>query len=876
MEPAVAPAPMPSSAPTYAAVRALVDAMARAGLRDVCVAPGARSTPLALVVAHDPRLRVWSHLDERSAAFFALGLGRATRRPAAVVCTSGTAAANFLPAVVEAAQARVPLLLLTADRPPELRDCGAFQAIDQLALFGRYAKWFCEVGEPSAGRAYFHAVGSRAVAVAGAAPPGPVHLNLPLREPLGPDDPRALLPDSTDVAPPPTALLTPGRLPDLDALDAALSVSARGVIVCGPLDADGETRAAIAALAAARGWPLLADATAQLRDGDHDRSHVIAAYDALLRDAATARRLAPAVVLRIGPLPISKALLTWLRDLPDCRQVVVDPSAGWDDPLQRATAIAHADVAPLCRALAARGGLAREPRWLAAWRRADAAATAAVARQLAADDACFEGSVVAALAAELPAGATLMVGNSMATRDLDTFWSGAERAVRVLCNRGANGIDGFVSTALGVAAASPGPTVALTGDLGFLHDLGGLLAAARHALRAVFVVCNNDGGGIFSYLPQADGSPAFERLFRTPHGLDLRGGVEMYGCAFRRATSRDAVAAALRAALAAPGVTVIEVPIALAGSVARHRRIWAAAGAAARAALAGSDPPARAGVPRALAANGVRYAVREWGDGPPLLLLHGFTGSGALWEEHARRLAARFHVVAPDLLGHGDSDAPADAARYAMRRAVDDLAALLDALALERVHLLGYSLGGRLALAFAVEQPARVASLILEGASPGIADADERAARRAADAQLAERLERDGLPAFVDVWMAQPLFATQARLSPAARAAARAARLRQRPAGLAGALRGIGAGSQPSYWHRLHELAMPVLLLAGAHDARFQAIARAMRARIPQAVSRIVPDAGHTTHLENPAAFQRLVRDFLAAADAAPSLSAAG
>lgn len=575
----------PSSAPTYAAVRALVDALARAGLREVCIAPGARSTPLALVLAHDPRLRVWTHLDERSAAFFALGLARAGRAPAAVVCTSGTAAANLLPAVVEAAHARVPLVLLTADRPPELRDCGAFQAIDQVKLFGGYAKWFCEVGEASAGLPYFRALGSRAVAVAAAAPAGPVHLNLPLREPLTPDDASQLVSDSTTVAAPYTAAPDVTRLPDVAALAADLAHVARGVIVCGPLDADGETRAAVAALAAALGWPLLADATAQLRDGDHDRSHVVAAYDAILRDAPLARRLLPAAVLRIGPLPISKALLTWLRDLPDCRQVVVDPAGGWDDPLQRAAAIVHADVGPLCAALAARCRAPRDSGWLDAWRRADRAAAAALAARLAGVEEPFEGGVVADVAAQLPDGATLVVGNSMATRDLDTFWRGAPRRVRVLCNRGANGIDGFVSTALGAAAASDGPTVALSGDLGFLHDLGGLLAATRHGLRAVFVVCNNDGGGIFSYLPQADGSAAFERLFRTPHGLDLRGGVEMYGCGFTRAASRPEFAAALARALASPRTEVIEVPIDLQGSVALHRELWTAAGHAAREAL---------------------------------------------------------------------------------------------------------------------------------------------------------------------------------------------------------------------------------------------------------------------------------------------------
>lgn len=277
-----------------------------------------------------------------------------------------------------------------------------------------------------------------------------------------------------------------------------------------------------------------------------------------------------------------------------------------------------------------------------------------------------------------------------------------------------------------------------------------------------------------------------------------------------------------------------------------------------------------------IAINGVHYAVRQWGAGPPLLLLHGFTGSGGLWEPQATMLSARFHVIAPDLLGHGDSDAPADPARYAVPRAIAELAALLDALGVERTALLGYSLGGRLALAFACEQPHRVASLILEGASPGLADAGERAARRAADEQLAQRLERDGLAAFIDAWMAQPLFATQAALPAAVRAAARGARRRNDPVGLAACLRGLGTGGQPSYWDRLEALPMPTLLLAGEHDAKFRAIATAMAERIPDASLRVVADAGHTTHLENPAAFQQLVRAFLMPTDAAQTLTADG
>ena len=267
----------------------------------------------------------------------------------------------------------------------------------------------------------------------------------------------------------------------------------------------------------------------------------------------------------------------------------------------------------------------------------------------------------------------------------------------------------------------------------------------------------------------------------------------------------------------------------------------------------------------------VHLAVREWGSGPPLLLLHGFTGSGALWTALGTEFGRRYRTIAVDLLGHGNADAPADPARYGMERCVADVAALLDVLAVAPTAVLGYSMGGRVALALALAHPQRVTALVLEGATPGIADPAERLARVAHDAALADRIERDGVAAFVDEWMRQPLFASQQHLAPAARAAARALRLANRPRGLAGALRGLGSAAQEPLWHRLHELRLPTLLLAGEGDAKFRRLADAMAQRLPDATVRIVPHAGHATHLENPAAFARLVSDFLDDGGAAPS-----
>ncbi len=336
--------------PRWAGIADFVDELARSGVADACVSPGARSTPLAFLLAAHPGLRVWSHIDERSGAFFALGAAKAARRPVVVLCTSGTAAANFLPAVVEAAYAHVPLIVLTADRPPELRECGAGQAIDQLKLYGDHAKWFAEVGDADCGRRYFRALACRAAATAAAPPAGPVHLNFPFREPLLPapasestaaDDtsPRAAsAPYTTFHAAEQTA--SAATVAELAAL---LAASPRGLIACGPADANAETAAAIADLGRELGYPILADPTSQMRCGAHDTTQVIDTYDAMLRRDAVVERLAPELVLRIGPMPTCKPFAAFLRRHATARQVVIDPLGPWNDPLHLAADIVRAD-----------------------------------------------------------------------------------------------------------------------------------------------------------------------------------------------------------------------------------------------------------------------------------------------------------------------------------------------------------------------------------------------------------------------------------------------------------------------------------------------------------------------------------------------------
>ncbi len=581
-----------------AALRGFVDALVDGGLRDAVVCPGSRSGPLALALRAHPGIRVRVLLDERSAGFFALGLAKASRRPVAVLTTSGTAAANLLPAVVEASLGRVPLVLLTADRPAELRDRGAPQAIDQVRLFGGHAKWFAELpllDGSDVVRRHASSVAARALAVAAAGPAGPVHLDVPFREPLVPDGPLGPLGEE------PVVRVEAGvpRLADdaADRLAAHLAGVERGLLVAGPQD-DPALPAAAARLAAALNWPIVADPLSQVRCGPHDRSRVVARGDHLLRPGPWRDAHLPDLVLRVGAPATTKPLLALLEEHRPA-QVVIDGDGGWREPAIVPTTFVHADAAATADAVAARieaGLVARPTAWLDAWLAADAGADRALRAWLAEIEAsgeAFEGAPIAALGDLLPDDGILWASSSMPVRDLDAWLPSGPRAIRALANRGANGIDGVVSSALG-AAATGAPVALVVGDLAFLHDLSGLVAARLHGLAATIVVVHNDGGGIFSFLPQAaaavpgGGLPEhFEELFGTPHGIDLGPLAEALGAEHRIIGPRG-LRAALGTSLGAPGVRVLELRTGRARNIELHRAAAAAVVAALRG-TAGAD-----------------------------------------------------------------------------------------------------------------------------------------------------------------------------------------------------------------------------------------------------------------------------------------------
>jgi 2-succinyl-5-enolpyruvyl-6-hydroxy-3-cyclohexene-1-carboxylate synthase len=550
---------------TFAPVQALVDELARCGMRHAVTSPGSRNAPITLTLAADERIDAISVIDERAAGFMALGMAKASGLPVAVTCTSGTAAANLLPAVVEAWQARVPLIVLTADRPPELRDVGAGQAIDQLKLFGSAAKWFVEVGNGEPGRAWathVRALACRAWWTAAGGRPGPVHLNLPLREPLAPV-PEELEADDwqgRDDGRPWVEVREHSDAPhadDVQALAERIAWTPHGVIVAGGSPPaprmDGDVVAdAVARLAATTGWPVLAEPTSGLRCGEHDLSHVIAHYDVLLRERDVTDLLRPELVIRVGDMPTSKPLRAWLAGY---AQVVIDPHRAWHEPTRTAETIVHADPGRMCNALATAvesREMEADPGWVRRWRSADAAA----ASELAAAPAEFEAHAYVGIAETLPDDALVWVSSSMPIRYVESFFPASPKRLRFMSNRGANGIDGVVASAAGAALATRRPTFALIGEVALLHDVGGLLAARRAGVELTVVCVNNGGGGIFDFLPLSEhaDAAAYERHVTTPADVDLASLAALARLDHRKVETARDTAAAL-----APGPALVEV-----------------------------------------------------------------------------------------------------------------------------------------------------------------------------------------------------------------------------------------------------------------------------------------------------------------------------
>lgn len=591
----------------YRTVAAFAARLAALGVADAVISPGSRSTPLTLCFDAQPGMRTWIQLDERSAGFFALGMGRASGRPAVLVCTSGTAAANYLPAVVEASQAGIPMIVCTADRPPELRGrgWGSHQTIDQVGLYGAAVRWSIDLPVPDeAGPGSAAGWAESAIASASGRDPGPVHLNWPLREPL---EPVSTVPASV-ASPAETGAghvdEDDGRAPsaELARLAGIVAECERGVVVAGPwpgggLDRELRWAAAAKQFAAWAGWPLVGEPVTHVRGRSHEGGSrpqpecVVATADHLLADEALGEALRPDAAVLVGRTATTKPVRLWLERTRPRHVVLIDPEDRWKHAVFRLTGHVQASVEALSSITsgAAPPGRGRDGGWLDTWSKLDRAARNAIGGAIDGDP-LLSARTARSLVDALPANAVLVATNSLPVRDLDAYVFDTG-PVTCSANRGAAGIDGSASTALGIAAADPSRTVVLyTGDLALLHDLSGLAAATRLGLHLTAVCVDNDGGEIFSLLPVADRIPPydFERLFRTPHGVDLCGLDGFAGIRAARVSTAtglgDAVSAA--ASARAPGVDLLVVDIDRDDDVAQRRALTAAAQQAARQALA--------------------------------------------------------------------------------------------------------------------------------------------------------------------------------------------------------------------------------------------------------------------------------------------------
>ncbi|GAA3191693.1 2-succinyl-5-enolpyruvyl-6-hydroxy-3-cyclohexene-1-carboxylic-acid synthase [Actinocorallia longicatena] len=552
--------------PATALATVLVDELLRCGTTDVVLAPGSRSAPLALALdeaERADRLRLHVRIDERSASFLALGLAKRTGRPVVLVCTSGTAAANFHPAVIEASESGVPLLVLTADRPPELRGTGANQTIDQVKLYGSSVRWVAEVGVPEERPgmvAYWRSMVSRAFGMSLVPDPGPVHLNVAFREPLIPSGDDTWCEPLTGSG---ASAWTKVRGPSAGSV-LHVPPTRRGVLVVGDGALNVKRYVAAASMA---GWPVLSEPIGNARYGDHAMS----SHHFLLGVPEFAERHEPEVVVTLGKPGLSKPLMSMLRR---ARQhIVVTPSLSrWADPMRSATQVAQEVEIPV---------VSGDDGWLKSWRSADQAAAAAVDEVLDESDEVSEPRLARDLVATVPGGSLLFTAASMPIRDLDQTMR-PRRGLRILANRGASGIDGLVSTAMGMALGHSGRSYALLGDLSFLHDQNGLVVGPyERRPDLALVVVNNDGGGIFSLLPQASLRGPFERVFGTPHGVNL----EMLAAAHGVPYTRLEAASGLARALSGDGLRIIEARTDREANAALHARMRQAAQSAVKAIL---------------------------------------------------------------------------------------------------------------------------------------------------------------------------------------------------------------------------------------------------------------------------------------------------
>lgn len=553
-----------------------IDELAKSGLAHAVISPGSRSTPLAMTVCEHPAIQEWIVVDERTAAYFALGMAKQTKMPVALICTSGTAAANYFPALIEAYYNRVPLIVLTADRPHELRDIGAPQVIDQIKLFGEHVKWFHEMSQPEATDeilSYVRTTANRAIHIAKSGNPGPVHINFPFRDPLVPNfSIENLWGNNEDHS---YHQLYEGKKQIREEVfhqfNEKLITLEKGLIVCGPQE-DKATAEAIAKLADRWQIPVLADPLSQLRAGKHDKDVLIENYDSMFRDETLRNQLKPDFIIRFGAMPVSKYYDKFTSEHQDARHIVVEPYEGFRQPTKQPTEIYYAHPVDFINGLLAITDWTGDQDWLTKWQQLNKKATNHIEQSNV--DQLTEGVAVRELIKAMPTDSVLYVGNSMAVRDLDTFFMRTDKQITLLANRGVSGIEGLISSALGAAATTTKRVTLLIGDLAFYHDLNGLLIGKQYELDLTILLMNNNGGGIFSFLPQANEPKYFEKLFGTPLHIDFKHAITMYQGTYRLVDDVVQLKKELQESYQRNGTTVIEVRTDREENMRWHRQIW--------------------------------------------------------------------------------------------------------------------------------------------------------------------------------------------------------------------------------------------------------------------------------------------------------------
>ncbi|MCC6607218.1 MAG: 2-succinyl-5-enolpyruvyl-6-hydroxy-3-cyclohexene-1-carboxylic-acid synthase [Anaerolineae bacterium] len=569
--------------PNILYARLFVKSLATAGLESVVISPGSRSTPLTLAFEAHPGIETFLHIDERGAGFYALGMALASDKPVALVCTSGTAVSNYFPAIVEAQMSQVPLLILTGDRPHELRHSGANQTIDQVKIFGDQVLWSVDMpipqtDAPEVARRHVQTTAVRAYTTANGLRKGPVHVNFPFRKPLEPAaeeirDWRLEIGSATTISnlqsPISHGKITPTD-EQLDWLTAVLTQHARGLIICGPRCPGGDFPAAVTALARQTGYPLLADPLSGLRffnrrDAENAEQKSVPSVksvdDLPLSGYETFMQgdpgwSAPEVIVRFGQVPTSKWLNAYLDKISPAIRLHIRENGVWADDSQRTTHFWQLNETAVCQTLLTCLQTHQpDPTWPQTIHATEQATWAALQAQL--DEHWFDGAAIAALLEMLPEDANLLIGNSLPVRHLDQYGRSRSKTLHIFGNRGASGIDGNISTGLGVAQASQRPTFIVVGDVTALHDLNSLLLASQTP-NATIIVINNNGGGIFRRLPISQHEPPFTDRFLTPHGRSFEHAAAMFGLDYRRAESREQFAAAVQTAVTQPTPRLIE------------------------------------------------------------------------------------------------------------------------------------------------------------------------------------------------------------------------------------------------------------------------------------------------------------------------------